>query len=186
MRLATTLTAFSALLVLTACGGGDKDGADLPSLGPVTPDPCTADPNSIPVECVTPNAATPTGSAPAEGSSFYKAVKILPIPDTLFQVGNDVDVTKTSATATVTVKAGYRLGAQAVCEGRTKVTTTTVPDSGAGLEFTCGFEGIPSEIGAADPKPVTKDTTYQLKVTVPAPARWYVTFYETKAAVPPS
>lgn len=190
MKAPKTLTAVGLLLALTACSGGG-DSTDTNETVPTTSaDPCfladNAKVTAFPGDCVSDGPTAPTGAAPTSGSAAYKPLVLKPETGQLKATGNDVDVAKTSDTFSVTVRPGYRIGVHAVCEGRTDVKVTTVPDSGAALSFSCGFEGFPAEIGTADPVLVKVATTYKVSVSVPAPARWFLNFYETNVPAPKS
>ena len=132
----------------------------------------------LPEECRAVEATPPPGTDPAEGSAFWDALRIEPLPGQLAAAGNDVAVARTSARLTAVVRPGHRLGVQAVCEGRTAVTVTTEPPSAVAVELPCGFEGAPREIGVEDPTGVAAATTYRITVSAPAPSRWYAAFYE--------
>lgn len=64
------------------------------------------------------------------------------------------------------------LRSRTVCQGRTSVTVTTAPASGAQSELAC-TEQSPDEVVVQDPSPRPADTAYRVTVTAPAPVRWY-------------
>ncbi|MCW2778481.1 MAG: hypothetical protein JWN17_2206 [Frankiales bacterium] len=177
-------------LSLTACTGSSKDEAG-PTAAPARPSDCpTAESSTqVPADCVEDSkdfdyVATPT--AKPTGSSADLASVVLPEdPQDLARGGNDTDPTKKTQTFKVVVPAGSRLRTTAACEGADKIVLTTVPDSAAAQEFTCGFEGTPAELTVEDSVPVKTATTFTVTVTTTPPSRWYVAVGATSAPPPP-
>ena len=163
-----------ALVVLALLSGCATPAAD-----PAPPDPCppTCPGSAAPVPA-------PTGTDPAEGSAAYDALVVGPEPGELARGGNDEDVSATGRTFQVTVPAGARLRSRTVCQGRTTVTVTTQPSSGAESELAC-TEGAPAEVIVEEPSVQATATAYAVRVDAPAPSRWYAVLSAVAGPAPP-
>ncbi|MCW2620999.1 MAG: hypothetical protein JWL64_601 [Frankiales bacterium] len=143
---------------------------------------CTSDAGAPAASSPGPGVAVPPAptprTVPDEGSAAYDGLVVGAVPGELARAGNDTDVSLTTATLTVTVPAGQRLGSRLACEGLTQASVHTDPESGAGSEFACGRDGSPSEL-VAEADPVAVPTTYAVLVSVPEPARWSAVLYAT-------
>lgn len=183
LRAAPPATVLACVLLLAACSS-EAPRAQQPPLP--SADPCvdlTAD--RVPAQCLPDTGRPrPSGPPPSAGSAAFAPLTVDARPGELARGGNDVEVGRTSRTFRVTVRRGSRLRITAACEGRTTVTVTTVPDSGAAFAFDCGFQGAPVELGVEDPTPVAADTSYVVTAGAPAPARWFVSIGQTDAPVP--
>lgn len=155
-----------ALALLGACGG---TGSGTPPLAACPPTcPGTAAP-----------APPPTDSLPADGSAAWDALVVAPQPGELARGGNDTDAGRTGESFSVVVPAGLRLRSRTVCQGRTSVTVTTDPPSGAESQLAC-HEAAPDEVIVQEQTVRSTATSYVVTVAAPAPVRWYAVL----AAVP--
>ncbi|MCU1693571.1 MAG: hypothetical protein JWM64_2662 [Frankiales bacterium] len=153
MRAALLLVA--GLLVLPACTDGGDDGVEpLPTIQTLPPE-------------TTPPPVVPTRT---------DQVPPLVLPSRtrdLAAGGNDKDASLTRTTLTVTVPAGSRLSITGACQGSSTLTVETDPDSKAGFELPCG-PATANEITVQEATLLTSPKTYRVRISAPAPARYYV------------
>lgn len=169
---ARRLALVSALVVLAGCGGQD---AVAPPPDPCPPT-CPGSPSPVPA---------PTGTDPAEGSAAYDALVVEPEPGELARGGNDEDAALTVRDFDILVTAGARLRTRTVCQGRTAVTVTTDPPSGAESELPCTEDAL-AELIVEEPAAHPVDVAYHVVVTAPEPSRWYVVLSAVEGSPAPS
>lgn len=183
------LAAAGALwLLLAGCSADAEQDVPLPAVPSACPQ--EAEPVSVPAECIEGGSdgdgipvASPSTSPPATSDSI-EPVTNAPTSDELARGGNDQDPALTTRVFTVTVPAGGRLRSQLACDGVGTAKLTTVPSSGAEQEFPCSYEGEPVELTVEDATPLPAPQTYEVTVTVEAPARWFVTLSFATGAPP--
>ena len=166
-------------LALTACSG--STAADRPAASPSCPPGGTV----LPARCV----STATPSADAYSSDPGAIAPVDPAPPAAGQVllgaaDNTAAPSRTTATFTVTVPGGSRIGSEDYCRGNGELRLTTVPDSDAFQSFTCNSgAGQQSTLTSESAVPVTTPTTYVVTVRATGASRWSVRVYGTTAPV---
>lgn len=165
------------LLLAVGCSGGSKVDV-LPTPTPT----CVFNGNTVTEKCA--EADQPTVASFPDDATKIAEVNIGNVNDQLGRADNRADPTKKTATFTVTVKAGSRIGSIVDCLGNGSVTLETVPDSLAYQSITCYAEkDISSLLTAESPEPVKVDTTYTVKVTADKASRWDVAVFGTTKPV---
>jgi hypothetical protein len=167
-------------LLLTSCTGDDE-----PTATPTVPSPsstCVFGGPTISVECVDSQAEPSTASFPGDASQI-PAVTLPEVTGRLGGAHNRDDPTLRTATFTVTVPAGARIGSDVMCLGNGKVTLDTAPKSDAFQSITCNSDATePSELIVEDPDVLTEATTFTVTVTADKASRWDVAVFATTAA----
>lgn len=162
------------LLLAVGCSGGSK-GETLPSPTPT----CTFNGDTVTVKCAE-GGPQPTAVTFPNDPTKIAEVNIGDVQDQLGRADNRADPSKKSATFTVTVPKGSRVGSIVGCLGNGSVTLETVPDSLAYQSITCNAElDIDSLLIAEDPNPLKATTTYTIKVTADKASRWDVAVFGT-------
>jgi hypothetical protein len=172
-----TALALLVPLLLTACSG-NKTANTRPTEAPSPTRSCPIDGPSIPEVCVSDTPETPA-SFPADPSKI-PPVTLEQVAGRLGGANNRDDATKRTATFTVTVLKGSRIGSVVLCLGSGSVSIDTVPASKAFQSITCDADPVvPSELSAEDNIVLDKDTTFTATVTADKASRWDVAVYAT-------
>lgn len=169
-------------LVLAACSGGSR--ADRNPTAGGSPS-CPSGGATIPARCV--SDVQPSADVFPGDPAKIKAVSLgapTAKESSLGDASNAGDPKRHGATFTVTVPAGTRIGSSMVCFGNGEITLDTVPRSDAYQSFKCNNgSGIPSELTAESPDPLTTTTTFTVTVTATGVNRWAARVYSTTETV---
>ena len=109
---------------------------------------------------------------------------IEPVEGKVGGADNRVDAAKRSATFTVTIPAGSRIGSVVGCLGNGRVTLKTEPASKAYQSIACNSDPeLYSELVTEDPDFLKAATTFTVTVTADAASRWDVAVFATDKKV---
>jgi hypothetical protein len=178
MRLPLILAIAGTALI--ACSAPEDRPSEPPvALPSSAPCPVVPAEGGIPVECVggetgfdvTP-APVSTEGAPAS-SADIPSVVLDRLPRDLVLGGNDTDPSLARKTFRVTVPTGARLAATVACRGYGELSVTTAPRSEVELAMPCGQQQA-IDLTVLDPDFEQQPATYEVTVSAPTPARWYV------------
>lgn len=172
------LPAVLPLVLVLALSGCSEEEEPAP-LGSPAADPCPPGATSLPVECGPSDAPRTPSGAPPGSSADIPPVYFPPEPRELASGGNEADPSLTTRSFEVTLPAGSRLRVKGACQGTTNLVVDTTPDTATEMEFSCGLDGQTAELAVSDPKVASAPTRYVVKVTVPAPARWWASVSST-------
>ena len=169
-------------LLLASCSGGTSKATPTPGV-PTPSSTCPVDGPTIPANCVDNQQTTAPVVFPTDPSKIAP-VTLPPPPGTLLgSADNRADPSRTTATFTVTVAKGARIGSGIACLGNGTVSINTKPVSKAFQSITCDADPqTPSELEAEDPKPLAVATTFTVTVKASAASRWDAAIYSTTAA----
>lgn len=170
-------------LLLSSCTGGGAKGAAKPT--PHVPAPtstCPVDGPTIPASCID-NQPTAAAVVFPNDPSKIAPVTLPPPPGMLLgSANNRADPFRKTATFTVTVPRGARVGSGIACLGNGSVQVDTKPASKAFQSITCNADAqTPSELEAEDPTPLATATTFTVTVTTTGASRWDAAVYSTTA-----
>lgn len=166
-------------ILLTSCSSDGKN----PGSSPSPTRSCPLDGPSIPAECVE-TGPTPSATVFPSDASKIAPVTLQPVAGRLGGADNRDDPSRRTATFTLTVPKGARIGSDAGCLGNGSITVETVPASKAFQTITCNADAeLFSELLAEDPTVLAKATTFMVTVTADAASRWDVAIYATTAKV---
>ena len=166
--------------MLTGCSD-NKDGADGPT--PTPSATCDFTAQTIPASCV-PEGPDPSVTAFPDDPTAIPPVTMQPVDGKLGGADNRVDASKRTATFTVTVPKGARIGSVVDCLGNGTVELKTVPTSRAFQKIACNSDPeMASELVAEDPDVLKADTTFTVTVTADAASRWDVAVFQTTQPV---
>lgn len=127
---------------------------------------------------------TPTTTAFPADASKIAPVTLPDLPGRLGGAHNRDDANLRTATFTVTVPKGSRIGSDVGCLGNGSVTVETVPASKAFQSITCNADAtLFSELMAEDTAVLDKATTFTVTVKASAASRWDVVVYGTNAKI---
>lgn len=105
-----------------------------------------------------------------------------PVKGRLGGADNGADPAKSSASFTVVVPKGNRVGSVITCIGNGEVKLATSPSSKAEQTISCDADAtIASELEVEDDVVLPADTTYAVTVTVTKATRWSVAVFGTTA-----
>jgi len=165
------------LLVVTACSGGGGKALPTPKATPT----CPSGGQVLPARCV--STVQPSDDPfPSDASKIEPVALAAPREKqtVLGSADNSTVASTKTATFTVTVPAGARIGSEMICLGNGQLTVSTAPKSDAFQSFKCNNgQGLPSELAAESAHPVKAATSYTVTVTASGVSRWAVRVYST-------
>ena len=163
--------------MLTGCSGGSS-GAQEPLPLPSPTSTCDFTATIVPGNCVT---AGPVSKFSTDPSKIAMVVP-RPVKGRLGGADNGADPTKSSATFSVVVPKGNRIGSVITCIGNGEVTIATRPTSKAEQTISCDADPtVASELEVEDDAVLPAATTYAVTVTVTKATRWSVAVFGTTA-----
>lgn len=168
-------------LLLASCTGGKVAAKPTPDV-PAPSSTCPVAGPTIPASCVD-NQPTPAAVVfPNDPTKIAPVTLAAPPGKLLGSANNRADPARKTATFTVTVPQGARIGSGIACLGNGTVEINTKPTSKAFQSITCDADAqTPSELEAEDPTPLAVTTTFTVTVTASAASRWDVAIYSTTA-----
>lgn len=174
----TALVLMAPLLLLSGCTSDGKT-ADPPA--PTPSSTCVFGGATIPASCVD-NEPTPTTASFPDDASKIPPVTLPAVKGRLGGADNRADPSRRSATFTVTVPKGSRIGSDVLCLGSGTVTLDTKPASRAFQSITCNADATEaSELIAEDPTVLTATTTFTVTLKADKASRWDVAVFGTTA-----
>jgi hypothetical protein len=133
----------------------------------------------VPDTCVT-DAGT-AAKFPTDPSKITMVVP-RPVKGRLGGADNGSDPTLNTASFSVVVPKGHRVGSVITCIGNGEVKLATSPSSKAEQTISCDADAtIASELEVEDDVVLKADTTYAVTVTVTKATRWSVAVFGTTA-----
>lgn len=166
-------------LLLASCSGGTSTATPTPGV-PTPSSTCPVDGPTIPANCVDSQQTTAPVVFPTDPSKIAPVTLPAPPGTLLGSANNRDDAMRKTATFTVTVPKGARIGSGIACLGNGTVSINTKPVSKAFQSITCNADPqVPSELEAEDPMPLTASTTFTVTVTASAASRWDAAIYST-------